>query len=156
MSHIAYVCKCFYSPLSEDGTTPDLDYEKVDFVNIDNVDNCIHWADNRMHHLHIGFIVGIIHGYFVTFNADKQYYFCSCRNYLINIGQVIQSPQLENQHMYNCLMRFDFYLQERKEHIVPGEYIYEIHDLCSDCIIEYFDRIKPFFMRCFYIHDCHC
>ena len=92
-----------------------------------------------MHHLHIGFFVGIIHGYFVTFNEDKQYYFCSCSNCLINNGQVIELPQLENQQTYSCLMRFDLYLQERKEHIVPGEYIYEIHDLCSVCIIEYFD-----------------
>ena len=95
MSHIAYACKFSYSPLSEDDTTPDLDCEKVDFVNIDDVDNCVHWADNRMHLLHIGFLVGIIHGYFVTFNEDKQYYFCSCSNCLINICQVIQLPQLE-------------------------------------------------------------
>ena len=107
MSHIAYVCNCFYSPLSENYTTADLDYEKVDFINIDNVDNCTHWADNHMHHLHIAFSVGIIHGYFVTFNEYKQYYFCSFSNCLINIGQVIQLPQLENQQTYDCLMRFD-------------------------------------------------
>ena len=114
MSHLAYVCNCFYY---DDEYAFDPDHARNYYVCMDNVDNCVFWAKNHMENTYTDHFFGLVKGFYVGFNEEKQYCFCSCSQRLIEVGNYITLPKLdpETSHSSECLWRFDLYLQERKQ-----------------------------------------
>ena len=51
-----------------------------------------------------------------------------------------------------CIGEIETYLSERINKELMGEYIFQVWELCRDCLLEYFYAIKHDFMILFYLN----
>ena len=147
MSCIAYVYKCV---LLSGKRYDDVDFDRERYVAFDDFEACVFHYQNQVPEISENFF-GAVDGLVTAY--DEQHYFCSCSNCIIETRTKysIEKQFTDGKHE-ECLDEIDTHFNERIEKEIRGQYIFQVWDLCRNCLPHCFYTIKGDFVKLFYLN----
>ena len=151
MSCIAYACKCL---LLKGKCYNDIDFDRECYVAVDDFEACVFYCQNEVPEISEIFF-GVVDRLVTAY--DGEHYFYSCSNCIIEIRKKysIEKALADGKHD-ECLDEIDTYFNERIEKEIRGQYIFQVWDLCRNCLLHYFYTIKGDLVKIFHLNVCKC
>ena len=151
MSCIAYVSK-FVLPKGK--RYADVDFDRGRDVAIDDFQPCVFYCQNEVPEISENFF-GVVEGLVTAY--EGEHYFCSCSNCVIEKrkNSLIKKEFADGKHD-ESLDEINTYFNKRIEKEVRGLYIFQVWDLCRNCLLHYFYTIEGDLVKLFHLNICEC
>ena len=132
----------------------DVDFDRERYVGIDDFQACVFHCQNEVPEISENFY-DVMDGLVTAYVAE--HYFCSCSNCIIEIRKkYLIEKEFADGNLDECLDETDKYFNERIEKKIRGRYIFQVRDLCRNCLLHYFYTINGDLVKLFHLNVCEC